>query len=283
MSQSESELQKILDTIHDAQLDLVSFLELVFSAKSPRIRQSIGYFFKKNGFRRVFDAMLLYMDFSPGKRNSLTTTVSLREVLGKGIWQLVQQVLVLEVKSYCKDPETRRPVSDMGPKVAAEFNFDTLHTKLAVHCPRLLDIITGLCCGEDDEAKNKRKRKPRKRARTDNVESDDALEESSGEERPGIKMSKKRKCGVKRRRKQRNKSLTVVMAICSIIFTRSKTANMMQTPLGYYLLATGVPKDVINFMNRAGLSVAYSTIIESLKVMGESNLKACRAKIAKVS
>ena len=41
----------------------------------------------------------------------------------------------------------------MCPEATAEFNFDALHAKLAVRCPRLLDIITGLC--EDYEAKSK--------------------------------------------------------------------------------------------------------------------------------
>jgi len=296
----DKDLWNVLECMHDGGMDLATFLERIMSSKSTRIKQRLGYFYKKNGFGRTFDAMLPYMDFSPGKRNFTTSVVELKQVLGKGIWELVQQVLELEVKSYCRDSGTRMGVQGMSPETADGFNFETIYNKIEEHCPRLLRIVTGISCGQGPESRARKKRKLRRKClggedptlsglvREEGIEAGSAEtiggalaeDEVSGQKRKHTGSGMARDHGMEKRgRIVKDKRLTVTTSISAMLFARSKMSNLMQTPLGYYLEASGVGKDVIGFLNRCGLSVSYSTIVRSMKAMGDANLERIRERI----
>ena len=85
------------------------------------------------------------------------------------------------------------------------------------------------------------------------------------------------------RRNKRDKKLSMTCALHMISFARSKMANALHTPVGYYLLAAGAPKGVISFMNRVGLSVSYRTIVDGMKVMGAASMAAIKKQINEVN
>lgn len=234
----DKDLWNVLECMHDGGMDLATFWERIMFSKSARIKQWVGYFYKKNGFGRTFDTMLPYMDFSPGKRNLAASVLELKQVLDKGIWELVQHVLELEVKSYCKDSGTCMGVQGMSPDTADVFSFETIYAKIEEHCPRLLRIITGICCGDDSESRARKKRKSRKKG----VGGGDAVQEEGIEDVPAEAVAgalaecdevsgKKRNrvpSGIgKRGRNVKDKRLTVTTSISAMLFARSKQANLM--------------------------------------------------------
>lgn len=239
----EPRIFQILELVRSSNMDLSLFFTRFMSAKSKRLKAKQHSFFENKGFARVLDAMLPLLNFDKKKKqNSASAILDLKRGLGEGFWKIVQQVLELEMRAYCKSPDSKMSVASVNPEKAMEFDFDKLAQNFRTTCPLLSAIINGVIFSGEIDRGNKRKR---------------GAKRCSG----------------------RNRSLVSTIALCVLASGHSRLSNVLQTPLGYYFQASGVPKRVIGFLNRIGVSVAYPSISESMKAMGIANIAAVRNKI----
>ncbi|RPB29288.1 hypothetical protein L211DRAFT_844289 [Terfezia boudieri ATCC MYA-4762] len=249
----------ICELLRSSNMDVSLFFTRLMSSKSKRLKEKQRSFIENKGFEKVFEAMLSVMSYNTKKKqNSTASILELKQKLGVGLWRVIQQILESEMKAYCKQPEaeSRRPVQSITPELAIEFDFKKIEGKFKEFCPRLSNIIQGICLlGESD--------------------GDETMRE--GEE--VVNNKRKRGKGPQKKRNMRDRSLMTVTAMSIMAFSNSRLSNTLQTPLGYYFQACGVPKKVISFLNRVGLSVAYTTICESMKAMGAANREIITRKV----
>ncbi|RPB18337.1 hypothetical protein L211DRAFT_854209 [Terfezia boudieri ATCC MYA-4762] len=245
--------------LHSSNMDVSLFFTRLMSSKSKCLKEKQRSFIENKGFEKVFEVMLSVMSYNTKKKqNSTASILELKQKLEVELWRVIQQILESEMKAYCKQPEaeSRRPVQSITPELATEFDFKKIEGKFKEFCPRLSNIIQGICLlGESD--------------------GDETMRE--GEE--VVNNKRKRGKGPQKKRNIRDKSLMTVTAMSIMVFSNSRLSNTLQTPLDYYFQACGVPKKVISFLNHMGLSVAYTIICESMKAMGAANREVITRKV----
>lgn len=240
----EPRIFQVCELLRSSNMDLKLFISRCLQAKTKRMKEKQRAFIDSNGIEEVFNAMLSVINCNTKrKQNSATAVMEVKRRLGNGIWRVVQQTLELELKGYCKQVDSKCPVQAITPEMATSFTFEQLGNNFRQHCPQLWRVIQVLCAV--------------------------GLEEEG--DRP-VLTRKRKKSGLEGRgRRKRNKKLvgTVIMGIMA--FARSRQCNALQTPIGYYLQASGVPKRVIGILNRLGVSIGYTTICDAMKSIGIAN------------
>ncbi|RPB24665.1 hypothetical protein L211DRAFT_848511 [Terfezia boudieri ATCC MYA-4762] len=251
----EPRVFKICELLRSSNMDLRLFVTRCLGAKSKRMREKQRSFIDNNGVEEVFEGMVSVINCSSKrKQNSATAISEVKRRLGGGVWRLVQQILDLELEAYCKQPIAKCPVQAITPDIATNFNFEELGGRFRQNCPRLYELINGVCSvGSDRDTM------------LDNLNSRKRKKSGGG--------------GGERGRKSRNKLLINTVVMSMIAFGRSRMCNSLQTPIGYYLQACGVPKRVIGVLNRVGLSVGYTTICDAMKAMGSANGERIKKRI----
>ncbi|KAF8469004.1 hypothetical protein BDZ91DRAFT_81664 [Kalaharituber pfeilii] len=244
----EPAVWKILETMRDHNMDMATLFERMMKSSSPRLKQKTGVFFAKDGFQRVFEAMLPHMEFDPKKRslNSARSVIELKQRMGVSLWKLIHVVLESKLRSYCNNIETRMGVGHTTPETARSFSLDELKAKFEERCPRLFGIMQVVCQGN-----------------------------SSGHAIDGEKLGTDDG--------NRNRGIISIVVMYMLAFARSRRCNTFQSMVGYYLQGNTVSKRSISFLNQVELSVSYTSICKTMRSMGLSNLKNIQKRIWEVS
>ena len=68
-------------------------------------------------------------------------------------------------------------------------------------------------------------------------------------------LNRKAKSKFKSENPPKKKKLLITVAVCILMHTRSKKANLMQSALGFYLQSSHCPKEVMTVLHQLGLCV----------------------------
>jgi hypothetical protein len=129
-----------------------SFQQAFFDSEHETIRQRVGVFFQRGGFKETLDMMTKHSRFGGGKRITARATENLQKEIGPEIMTLCLRLLDQEMEALGKVSALRLKEEDVSSKDVESFSF-TGHMRIyEEHTPSLTYLIRNLCKVQSNSA-----------------------------------------------------------------------------------------------------------------------------------
>ena len=145
-------------------------------------------------------------------------------------------IFIFEISAIQSDPDCRLGARSLSPDQVGKFTFPALAMAYRKRAPRFFELLCRMInVLPADTAKF----------------FSDVLGDNSEDE-------------TESQRQSRFKTLVVTIAIGIIAFGRARNCNTLQSIIGFYLFSTRTGKRTVAVLNRLGLSISYTTILDAL-------------------
>ena len=241
---------KVLDSMRDTEIDLVTFMEAIMTSNESRLRNVATGFLDRGGFQVVLKFMLKHLGFEGTKvKQSARCLTAVNTALGPEIWQVVGEILEQEISVYCRSPVAGHTSGTLTRESIVEFNLIEMRKQFDCHCPQLSRIMGLICSGNKGDSVDSVEDQGniQEMGKEKEVVEEEEPEEVTPAPAQDADISTKRRLETKavparKKRRVRDKDLVGTVCLGILAFGHSRNANLLQMVMGYYMQGYNVAK-----------------------------------------
>jgi hypothetical protein len=187
----------------------------------------------------------------------------------KTICELATKFLRTELDEFISTKVLYQASTTITAETLTTFSSQSLSETMMTHVPFLSGLFQGLLVDDGVKTATSRQSGPQK-----GQAKDDEQWLESDEEEGGLSPEASLEKNTERRRKR--ETVRWVTALSTMCYAKKRTANLLQMVMGYYFLSANTPKRVFEVLHAQGLSVSYSTTIQTMKTVAQESLQILR-------